>query len=147
MNDDKKPDYLAIYQQYQALKPGPKAELRRTVIPADLLQVSVFYQLLKGQAADTRMQRLIYCLPVIKHQADGHSLGQALAKANISEKRLFMVLRSESPNDFIQLRRLLKMSEPTLDWMKAAPMLYFWGEKNKRKLIEDYFFYLNNSAA
>ncbi|EMR12517.1 CRISPR processing complex protein CasB [Methylophaga lonarensis MPL] len=147
MSNEKAPDFLAIYEQYQALKPGSQAELRRAVKPADLLEVSAFYQLLKGHQADGRMQRLVYCLPVIKHQAEGYGLGQALAKANISEKRLFMVLRSETPNDLIQLRRLLKMAQPTLDWLKAAPTIYYWGESSKRKLLEDYFYYQNNSAA
>jgi CRISPR system Cascade subunit CasB len=146
MSQDKTPDYLVLYQQYQMLKLGPKAELRRCVKPADLLEVAAFYHLLQGHSSDGRMQRLVYCLPVIKHQVDGYALGQALAKAKISEKRLFMVLRSESPNDFIQLRRLLKMTEPTVDWLKAAPILYFWGENNKRKLLEDYFYYQNNAA-
>lgn len=147
MNDDKTPDFLAIYEQYQTLKPGPKAELRRAVKPGDLLELAAFYRLLQGHPADVRMQRLVYCLPVIKHQAEGHGLGQALAKVNVSEKRLFMVLRSEAPNDFIQLRRLLKMAAPTLDWRKAAPTLYYWGESNKRKLLEDYFYDQNHSAA
>lgn len=147
MSDEKTPDFLAMYEQYQAMKPGPKAELRRAVKPTDLLEVSAFYRLLQGHPADGRMQRLVYCLPVIKHQQDGVGFGQALAKANISEKRLFMVLRSEAPNDFIQLRRLLKMAEPTLDWLKAAPTLYYWGGSSKRKLLEDYFYYQNNNAA
>lgn len=149
MSNETVPDFLAIYEQYQALKPGPKAELRRAATPSDLLEVSAFYHLLQGHQADARMQRLVYCLPVIKHQADGSGLGQALAKAkaNISEKRLFMVLRSEAPNDFIQLRRLLKMAEPTLDWLKVAPLLYYWGESSKRKLLEDFFYYQNYSVA
>lgn len=147
MSNEKAPDFLAMYEQYQALKPGPRAELRRAVKPDDLLEVAAFYRLLQGHKADARMQRLAYCLPVIKHNADGNGLGQALAKANISEKRLFMVLRSEAPNDLIQLRRLLKMAEPTVDWLKAAPTLYYWGEASKRKLLEDYFYYQNHSAA
>ena len=147
MSDKKTPDFLAIYEQYQALKPGPRAELRRSAKPDDLLEVAAFYSLLQGFKASVSMQRLIYCLPVIKHQTEGKGLGQALAKANISEKRLFMMLRSETPNDLIQLRRLLKMAEPTLDWFKTAPIIYYWGEKNKRKLLEDYFYHKNYSAA
>lgn len=147
MSDDKTPDFLAIFEQYEALKPGPKAELRRAVKPGDLLEVAAFYRLLQGHKASVSMQRLVYCLPVIRHVAEGAGLGQALAKANISEKRLFMVLRSEAPNDFIQLRRLLKMVEPVVDWLKVAPVLYYWGEKNKRKLLEDFFYHQNYSAA
>lgn len=147
MSDRKEPNFMAMYEQYQTFKPGPKAELRRAAKPSDLAEVSAFYLLLQGHNADTRMQRLAYCLPAITHQAEGYGLGQALAKTNISDKRLLMVLRSEYPNDVIQLRRLLKMAEPTVDWIKAAPTLYYWGESSKRKLLEDYFFHQNNTAA
>lgn len=147
MSSYQTPDFLLMYQQYQSLKPGPKAELRRVVTPDDLIEIPAFYRLLNGHVANYRMQNLIYCLPLITHQEGGMSLGQALAKANVSEKRLFMVIRSEAPNDLIQLRRLLKMVEPNLDWLSAGKTLYYWNTQAKRKLLEDFFYHQNSHSA
>ena len=88
------------------------------------------------------MQRLLFFLPHIKHVDGGDSLGKALAKADINEKRLFMVIRSQ-PNDLIQLRRLLKQANLTLDWQSAAKTFYYWNDQAKRQLPEDFFFYQN----
>jgi CRISPR system Cascade subunit CasB len=68
------------------------------------------------------------------------SLGKALAKGKgVGEKRLFQVLRSTPPNDMIQLRRILKMVEPTANWPKAAETVWYWNERSKRDLLEQYF--------
>jgi len=141
--ENKTPDFMALYQRYDDLKPGPKAELKRVMNPGDLIEVPAFYRVLHGQKASLRMQRLLYCLPHIKHIGGSDSLGKALAKADINEKRLFMVIRSQEPNDLIQLRRLLKQANPSLDWQAAAKTLYYWNDQAKRQLLEDFFFYQN----
>jgi len=139
--ENKLPDFLAIYQRYQNLKPGPKAELKRAVSPSDLIEIPAFYHALQGEKGSQRLQRLLFCLPLINHKEGGGSLGKALAKANINEKRLFMVIRSEEPNDLIQLRRLLKQANPTVDWLSMAKTLYYWNDLAKRNLLEDFFYY------
>lgn len=140
---NKTPDFLALYQRYDELKPGPKAELKRVMNPSDLIEVPAFYRILHSEKAYPSMQRLLFCLPYIKHVDGGDSLGKALAKADINEKRLFMVIRSQEPNDLIQLRRLLKQANPTLDWQSTAKTLYYWNDLAKRQLLEDFFFYQN----
>lgn len=140
------PDFLALYERYQKLKPGPQAELKRVVQPDDLLEIPSFYRLLHEANAGEGMRRLVYCLPLIGHQESGDSLGRALAKADINEKRLFMVIRSEQPNDLIQLRRLLKQIQPKLDWLSVAKTVYYWNDRAKRQLLEDFFFYQNTKS-
>jgi CRISPR system Cascade subunit CasB len=148
--ENKTPDFLALYERYQALKPGPKAELKRVMSPGDLIEIPAFYQILQDNKAHKGMQRLLYCLPLIKHQENGDSLGKALAKADINEKRLFMVVRSQEPNDLIQLRRLLKLADqPAVDWPQMANALWWWDHPNqfsKRKILEDFFYYQNNKS-
>lgn len=144
--ENKTPDFLALYQRYQALKPGPQAELKRVMNPGDLIEVPAFYRVLQDNKAHKGMQRLLYCLPLVKHQENGDSLGRALAKADINEKRLFMVIRSQEPNDLIQLRRLLKQANPTLDWQTTAKTLYYWNDQAKRQLLEDFFYYQNTKS-
>ncbi len=145
--EHKIPDFMALYERYHQLKPGPQAELRRVVAPEALLEIPAFFRLLQGGRATPSMQRLVYCLPLIKHKTDGDSLGKALARANINEKRLFMVIRSQASNDLIQLRRLLKQAEPTIDWLQAAKTLYYWNDRAKRQLLEDFFFYQNTQQS
>ncbi len=140
---NKTPDFMAIYERYQALKPGPQAELKRAMNPGDLIEVPAFYRVLHTERAYPSMQRLLFCLPHIKNMEGGDSLGKALAKADINEKRLFMVIRSQEPNDLIQLRRLLKQANPTLDWQATAKTLYYWNDQAKRQLLEDFFYYQN----
>ncbi|MCK9622391.1 MAG: type I-E CRISPR-associated protein Cse2/CasB [Methylobacter sp.] len=144
--ENKMPDFLALYERYQALKPGPQAELKRVMNPGDLIEVPAFYRVVLDNKAHKGMRRLLYCLPLVKHQENGDSLGRALAKADINEKRLFMVIRSQEPNDLIQLRRLLKQANPTLDWQTTAKTLYYWNDQAKRQLLEDFFYYQNTKS-
>jgi len=148
--ENKTPDFLALYQRYQDLKPGPQAELKRVMNPDDLAEIPAFYRILQDNKDYQKMQRLIYCLPLVKHQDQGDSLGRALAKVNINEKRLFMVIRSLEPNDLIQLRRLLKQADkPTVDWLQMANALWWWdhpSQQSKRKILEDFFYYQNNKS-
>ncbi len=143
-------DFMGLYDAWRQLRPGPKAELRRAATPADLLEVPAFYRLFSGRGntewEKQAYQRLIFCLPCIKqHIEKPVSLGAALARSDesgrstVGEKRLFQIIRSESPNDMIQLRRILKMVEPTVNWPLAARQLWFWNTRSKRDLLENYF--------
>ncbi len=131
-------DFIALVQRYQTLPAGPRAELRRVAKPDDLALIPAFYRVLPGIQTDKRWQRVVFFLPFVRHQEGGGRLGQKLA-GKISEARLFQVLRSTSPNDLIQLRRLAQQVEPAVDWQALGEMLFYWGETQKRRLIEDYF--------
>jgi CRISPR system Cascade subunit CasB len=41
----------------------------------------------------------------------------------------------------IQLRRILKQAEPTVNWPLMAKQLWYWNysERSKRDLLEDFF--------
>jgi CRISPR system Cascade subunit CasB len=144
--EKKWPDFMALYERYQQMEKGPQAEIKRAVQLQDLIEIPAFYRLIQDNKVSEGLRRLVYCLPLIKHQENGDSLGKALAKAEINEKRLFMVIRSQKPNDLIQLRRLLKQVEPKLDWLSAAKTLFFWNDIAKRQLLEDFFFYQNSKT-
>ncbi|GAB7026586.1 type I-E CRISPR-associated protein Cse2/CasB [Geotalea toluenoxydans] len=144
MEQQKFPDFMALYHAWEQLANGPKAELRRVARPEELLEVPTFYRLFSGKAHSEwekqAYQRLIFCLPHIRHTNDGVGLGKALTRGkNVSEKRLFQVVRSDSPNDMIQLRRIVQMVEPSVNWTLAAKTLWYWNDRSKRDLLEDYF--------
>lgn len=146
MEQRKYPDFMGLYNDWDKLSPGSKAELRRTAKPDKLIYLPAFYGLFSGRAQTDRdkykLQRLIFCLPHVEHVDKDVSLGKALALGQcVSEKRLFQVIRSEEPNDIIQLRRILMMFKPKIytNWEMTAKLLWDWTDWSKRKLLEDFF--------
>lgn len=144
-------DFMDLYRVWNALPNGPKAELRRCTKPGDLLEIPAFYRLFGGRGEKEwqkqAYQRLIFCLPCIEHTEQKTSLGAALARSKkgdrspVSESRMIQVVRSEAPNDMIQLRRILKQIKPTVNWPLMAKQLWYWeySERSKRGLLEDFF--------
>lgn len=133
--------FTDAYKRYQQLGKGQQAELRRAVSPDNIGMIPAFYRIFPGRKADAGLSRVVYFMPFVKHDPEEGSLGAQFAKGKtkVSEQRLFQVLRSESPNDLIHLRRLTQQVEPTVDWQKFGESLYFWGDGNKRRLLEEYF--------
>ena len=112
-----------------------------------MIEVPAYYRVIQDEKGHRNgLQRLLFCLPHIKNPEGSDSLGKALARADINEKRLFMVIRSQEPNDLIQLRRLLKQINATVDWQSTAKTLYYWNDHAKRQLLEDFFFYQNTKT-
>lgn len=141
--------FCALYERYAKLKnrvSGLQAELRRAASPEDLTEIPSFYRLMTGRGIHPGWQRVAFFLPYVGHQADAASLGAQLAKAGVREMRLFQVLRSEEPNDLVQLRRLVQQIKPSVDWQRFGATLYYWNTANKRRLLEDYFLALNSST-
>ena len=148
---EKATDFMDLYQTWQRFPNGPKAELKRCGNPDALLEVPAFYRLLGGRGEKEwqkkAYQRLIFCLPCINHTDQKISLGASLARsrkgsrAAVSESRMIQIVRSEAPNDMIQLRRILKQVEPTANWILVAKQLWYWdfSERSKRDLLEDFF--------
>jgi len=131
-------DFEEITDRFKALSNGSKAELRRCTTPDDVAMVPAFYRLFFGET-DMRHRRIAFFLPYAKHTSHANSLGAQLGKGKISEQRLFQVLRSESPNDLIQLRRLVQQVEPQLDWVEFGKQLFFWNDDQKRRILEQFF--------
>lgn len=133
-------DYIQLYEKFhKKLTPGQRAELRRVKLPDDLRDIPALYRLLAGTRPSPQILRIVFCLPYAGHREKADSMGTQLAKTKISEKRLFQIIRSENPNDLTYLRRILQQVEPVVDWNDFGPMLFYWGEKNKRRLLEDFF--------
>ena len=146
----KEPDFQVLYDDFMRLDATRQNLLKRAASPEDLLETPAFYDLyrrhLKAPAQRAGLLRLIFCLPYVRHQPYGSSLGAALAekgpdgRTKISEKRVIQISRIEDKSQAMrQLRRLLKHAEPTLDWTKAAKSIWYWGKNSRRQLLEDYF--------
>jgi len=146
MNAKKLPDFTALYSTWDNLKPGPKAELRRVATPDELMDLPVFYRLVSpwGWVSGmkpwdkARWARLVFLMDHIT-VAGENGLGKSLAiTSKVNEKRLFQIVRADSPNDIVQLRRVLKQAKPKVNWEKMAEQIWYWSPGNKRNLLEDF---------
>ena len=142
------PNFAGFYTAWETLKtkPGATVDIRRISSMDGLLDLPVFYRLVEpfGWKADMkpwekeRWQRLTFLINHISDRGD-NSLGRALAlSGDINEKRLFQIVRSDSPRDINQLRRLLIQAEPEVSWQKMAKQLWYWTLQQKRRLLEDF---------
>ena len=150
-------DAMALYRAWDALDNGSSAQLRRVSEPDELRDVPAFYRLVQNSGwHDPKQQktllRAVFCLSagknVIKHiepdskNPNGISLGKALARSEkINERRIYQVLRSDWPQDMVQLRRLISHAEPVLHWPSLVAQLQWWTHENnrsRRELLEDF---------
>lgn len=142
------PDFVALKMRYdnENFSTGARAELRRAAEPDDVALMPALYRLFPGQKPDDRHLRLAFLLPCCKHTAKAKSLGAQLAEANVAEARVLQVARAHAPLDIVQLRRLLTHTEPTVDWFEFGRMVWYWNDRAKRQLIEDYYIARFNPA-
>lgn len=139
-------NFAALRSRYEAFPPGPKAELRRAPEPDDLGLTTAFYRLFPDERPNERHQRLAFLLPWCPHRPHAKALGAQLASEGVSEARVLQAARAKSPLDIIQLRRLVMHIEPTVDWNEFGRMLWFWNDRSKRQLVEDFYLTLFSPA-
>ncbi len=142
--EKKELDFVKLYEHFTSLKmriSGLEAEIKRVASLEDLVDIPSFYRLMAGTGTHKGWQRVVFFLPYVKHKVGADSIGRQLAKGKVSEMRLFQIIRSGSPNDIIQLRRLVQQVKPTVDWQYFGKTLYWWDcdDRKKQQLLEDYF--------
>jgi CRISPR system Cascade subunit CasB len=146
----KPPNYLALCEKYKKLDNGLQAQLRRITEPEDLRETPAFYRLFPNDSPKNRNGRLriAFLLPWFedcgeKQRKSAPTFGRLLAKAGISEMRVFQVARAPAPTDIIQFRRLAiqlkRLKRPKVNWQEFGAMLYYWNQEQKRRLVESYF--------
>jgi len=135
------PDFVALRARFEseAFSNGARAELRRLPDMETVALCPALYRLFPGQKPDGRHLRLAFLLPCCKHDAKAKSLGTQLAKAKVREARVLQVARAHSPLDLIQLRRLLAHINPAVNWAEFGKTLWYWGDRARRQLVEDYY--------
>lgn len=137
------PDFIALYQRYRRIADSDgnfRSQLgKRVGTPDELALRPAFYKLFPGSRPPPGAARVVFLLPFCRHADGSKPLGAQLAAKGVSEARLFQVLRADEPNDLIQLRRLVQFVEPAVDWSDLGRLLYYWNDRAKRTLLEDYF--------
>ena len=146
MNAQQLPNFSDLYSAWSNQKRGAKAEMRRVTTPDELMDLPVFYRLVNSCGWESGMKpwdkerwsRLVFLMENIEPSGD-NSLGEALAiSSKVKEKRLFQIVRADSPNDIVQLRRVLKQAQPQVNWQKMAEQVWDWSPRSKRNLLEDF---------
>ena len=142
MSEHDELDFVGIKARFDSqLTLGQRAELRRVRDPDDLAMVPAYYRLLpKGVASSRQWRRVAFLLPHVAHREEAGNVGQSLARARISEMRIFQMARAASNTVALQhLRRLCRHAKAVLDWDVFGRTLFYWGDNAKRRIVEDYF--------
>lgn len=143
------PDWLALANKiidWQQHHRGWLAELKRVKANSEVADLPAYYRLIQGGISPSRVaERAAFLLPWLPHRADAPTLGAQFRSAKISEMRLFQVLRAEYPNDLLLLRRLIQQAKPSVDWADFGKAVQYWGQRQKRQLLQDYF--LNTTSS
>jgi len=140
-----KPDFIGLKKRFDDhLTPGQRAELRTASSPDDLAFIPAYYHLIRPFITQKRWSRrrwsqVVYLLPYASHSETSPPLGGLLAKAGVREARLFQIIRSEYPNELIQLRRVLQQAKSAVNWQQLGEQLFFWNSDQKRRLLEDFY--------
>jgi len=134
------PDFVALYDRFKKLGKGPQAELRRVAALDRVADLPAYYRWLGGLQPSQYLERIAFLMPFASHNAKAESLGRQLFKRQVSEIRLFQMLRSEPPVDIEHLRRLLRyLDEPGLNWHQFGRTMYYWELGSKRDILQQYF--------
>lgn len=147
------PDFVGIKNYFDTrLSPGQRKDLRKASCPDDLALIPAYYQLIRsfiptGKWSRERWSQFVYLMPYASHSEKAPNLGVLLAKAGIREARLSQIIRSEYPNDLIQLRRILQQLNHAVNWQHFGKQIFFWPNRqemhkkewSKRQILEDYY--------
>lgn len=137
------PDFVDLHQRYRRMAESDgnfRSQLgKRIGAPDELGMRPAFYKLFPGTRPPSWAERVVFFLPFCSHTEGAKPLGAQLASHGIRETRLFQVLNAANPNDLIQLRRLVQHIEPVVDWSEFGRLLYYWNDRAKRTLLEDFF--------
>lgn len=141
--------FTEIHQRFwETLDNGQRAEIRRASNPEDLECLPAFYHLIGycNPGEIKQLARVAFLLPFAeKHSEKANPLGKQLNDAKISEKRIFQIVRSSSPNDLIQLRRAVQQAKlSSIDWDVFGKNLFYWGKQSKKQLVQSFFINTKN---
>lgn len=151
------PNFITLKASYDKLSNGHKADIKRVRSMGDLRSVPAFYHwaLTEEIAAKLvnsstynieKMARIAYFIPLIEHVEEGDTIGQVLAKKNISEARVMQCIKAKAPKDLAYLKLIAKHASAKdkalyLDWPRFGKILYYWDSEtnfDKENILRDF---------
>lgn len=136
--------FTELHQRFwETLDNGQRAQIRRASNPESLECLPAFYHLIgyHNSGEIRQLARVVFLIPFAeKHSENAKPLGRQLNDAKISEKRIFQIVRSSSPNDLIQLRRAVQQAKlSSINWDVLGKSLFFWSKQSKKQLVQSFF--------
>ncbi|WP_048119655.1 type I-E CRISPR-associated protein Cse2/CasB [Methanosarcina barkeri] len=140
--------FSELHQRFwQILDNGQRAEIRRASTPEDLECLPAFYHLIGyyNPRENKQLARVAFFFPFAENNSEeAEPVGKQLNEAKISEKRIFQVVRSTSPNDLVQLRRVIQQAKlNSVNWEEFGKSLFYWGKRSKKQLVQSFFIKTN----
>lgn len=135
-------DFVAMKAKYEKLPKGDKAKLARVTKPEEFPMIGATYKLLpSGEKPHTGWQRVMFLLPLVKHETDGYSLGTLFGLCGVKEERIQHIINSNISNSLSYIESCLKLcgDNNKVDFQKVAELLFYWGDKSKERLLQDFY--------
>ena len=138
--------FIELHHRFwKILDNGQRAQIRRVSKPEELECLPAFYHLIEYNDPEEirQLARIAFLLPFAEgHSENVKSLGGQLKVKKISENRIFQIVRSSSPNDLIQLRRVVQQAKlNNINWGVFGKSLFYWGEQSKKQFVKDFFIF------
>ncbi|ABM03386.1 CRISPR-associated protein, Cse2 family [Psychromonas ingrahamii 37] len=138
--------YQRIYQAYQLLSNGDKADLKRCNLKK-LADSPAYFRVLKfSRAKDTpQTQRILYLLVGLKMSDDqpGVNVANALLNAGVKEAQIIQITRSgDNGIDYLK-RQLVRCENIKLE--SIGKLAQFWGDNARRNLLKNFILSANDT--
>ena len=137
--------YQKIYQAYQVLSKGDKAELKRCSLKK-LADSPAYFRILKiSHAKDTlQTQRTLFLMANIDLSEDeqAQTVALALLNAGVKETQIIQITRSGDNGIEYLKRQLVRCKNVRLD--SLGKLAQYWGDNARRQLLKDFILSVSN---
>jgi CRISPR system Cascade subunit CasB len=139
--------YKRIYERYQTLSKGDKAELKRCNL-ARLKDSPAYFRILKytGMKDNDQTQRVLYLLAGLditsSQDEQSFSVATAMLNAGVKERQIIQITRSGN-NGIEYLKRQLSRCKK-IDLESIGKLAQFWGDNARRNLLKNFIVAQNN---
>ena len=132
--------YQKIYQAYQVLSNGDKAELKRCNL-RKMANVPAYFRVLKitGLLDNAQTLRILFLFAGLNISTDDEnqtSVAVALQKAGVKESQIIQITRSGS-NGIEYLKRQLVRGK-NIELHSLGKLAQYWGDNVRRQLLKEY---------
>ena len=135
--------YKRIFNSYQALSAGDKADLKRCNLSA-LKNSPAYFRVLKytGLNDNALAQRLLFLMvgldivDATDTDTESVSVAQALVNAGVKEAQIIQITRSGKNSIEYLKRQLVRCKNINLE--SLGTLAQYWGENQRRDLLKQY---------
>ncbi len=131
--------YQTIYQAYNQLTVGDKADLKRCNLEK-MRHSPAYFRVLKYSGAKDNKQtvRILYLMVSIDitEEESAYSVAQALLHAGVKETQIIQIVRSGDNGVEYLKRQLVRCKNVQLE--SLGKLAQFWGENARRNLLKDF---------